>query len=267
MRITVFSLAVLGVAFAVGPVPTYADITSEYYFTNIGGDLHQNVVVAQGTSVIRAWPFSQLNHEWAIAVNDTVRTMGYGSGILGAEYRLGGTPTGATYSHNLPEREFFDGTTDGQFNYAWDYRGGAAYRFDLDWANPQMLFNLPTERYDRLGITYDPWNDSLWISGWKDLDVVENRSMDGELLSSFTVGHTYSGALALDYADGTLWLYDWNISGRFEQWSRDGNLLDTLTLSGVWMPHGGEFRIPAPGAALLAVLGLSLVGWVKRRKA
>ena len=155
----VLTLVLCGASIAVsGPV-------SEYYLT--AGDQGRNHVV-QGSNVNRTWEQVTSSIEYAIAVPGTIRTLGVGSGALGrgAEYMLDGTPTGTTYSHSLGG--VYDGTTDGTYNYTWDFVNGVAYRLGLDWTNPVRLFTLGVANGERLGITYDPTNDSLWLSGWSD---------------------------------------------------------------------------------------------------
>jgi hypothetical protein len=190
-----------------------------------------------------------------IAVTGTVRTLGAALGEIGAEYTLTGTLTGPTYSNPIPRANIFfgDGATDGVLhNYSWDFGFGEAYQFDLDWSHPVKLFALgfsPTRTY--LGITYDPSNDSLWISSYFGTGIVENRAKDGTLLSSFTVAHGGNVALALDPADNTLWLRHDGIPGHdplvFEQYSKGGTLLGTQAYPSIDGDRilGGEFGAPA----------------------
>jgi hypothetical protein len=128
-------------------------------------------------------------------------------------------------------------------NYAWDINNNAAYQFDLNWANPQILFTL-SDTNSRAGITFDSTNDSLWLSGYGTTSI-EDRSLSGGLLSSFTVAHIQNSALALDPADGTLWMGTSTSLGTFQQYSRSGQLLSTqfyptLTTVGIL---GGEFQV------------------------
>jgi hypothetical protein len=83
----------------------------------------------------------------------------------------------------------------------------------------------------------------LWLSGY-GTSTIEDRSLDDQLLSSFTVGHIQNGALALDPADGTLWMGTSSSLGTFQQYSRSGQLLSSqfypsLAASGIL---GGEFQ-------------------------
>ena len=144
-------------------------------------------------------------------------------------------------------RRFYDATTNGSHIFAWDYEFSAAFRFDLDWTNPVELFDLPGQA-DFMGITYDPSNDSLWISGW-DLQTIRNYSQDGTLLSSFTPNHNLTSALALDPTDETLWFSAFG-TGKFHNYSRTGTLLGDADAPGDLF--GGEIvvSVPEPHSAL-----------------
>ena len=224
-----------------------------------GGKSAFNVV--QGSSIVGSWS-AQHGNELAIAVNSTVRTMGVlnlpAPGDLGAEYSLSGVPTGIDFPMPIaspPTVQFLDGTTDGVHNYAWDFNNNAAYQFDLNWSNPIVLFTLTG--VSRAGITYDPSNNSLWLSQFGGT-LVEDHSMTGDLLSSFSVGHIQNAALALDPADGTLWLGSQAQFGVFEQYSRSGAFLSSETYSALTTVDvlGAEFQtVPEPSACGILLLG------------
>lgn len=208
------------------------------------------ITVVQGTTVNRSWN-AQHGNEIPIAVGSTVRTLGLlnvpAPGDVGAEYSISGLATGTAYPMPIsspPTVQFLDGATDGvSHNFAWDINNNTAYQFDLNWANPQILFTL-TDTNSRAGITFDPTNDSLWLSGYGS-STIEDRSLAGGLLSSFTVGHIQNTALAFDPADGTLWMGTSTLLGTFQQYSRSGQLLGSqfyasLTATGTL---GGEFQL------------------------
>ena len=124
-----------------------------------------------------------------------------------------------------------------RLNFAID-TGGYVWEFDLDWANPTQLF-----RVNSLGaITYDPENDSLWISQFSSATIAE-YSRTGTLLRSWAAPHDQCMALALDHADGTLWIHNRRAQGTIEQYDKDGSLLNTIVVPGLNTQNalGGEF--------------------------
>ncbi|MEQ1759430.1 MAG: DNRLRE domain-containing protein [Vicinamibacterales bacterium] len=183
-----------------------------------------------------------------IAVTDSIRTMGSYPGLLpqpGREYALNGTPTGTTFAPALGGGCFFDGASDGKHHFAYDFCGGQVFQFDLAWQNPVELFRLPRET--RVGISYDPANNSLWFSR---LDTggqfLENRTLAGVLISEFERSPFASCGLAHDPADGTLWMND--CAGTFYQYSKTGALLGqryylALDFRGSYATRGGEFSV------------------------
>lgn len=251
----------MGAAYAQGP-------TSNYFLT--AGD-DGNGWIAQGTN---ATSFGLQNNEFAVAVNSTVRTLANGntpsSTVLGSEYTLGGVFTGTTYAYPA-NASFYDGTTDGTFNYSVDYSSGDVYRMNSDWSNPTVLFNVGGDGY--LGITYDASNASLWVSNFNGFDV-RQYTLGGSLLSTFNLPFTASSSLALDPADGTLWMGSQGTQGTFYQYSQAGVQLSTVTYNDLVSQNtlGGEFAVtaasaPEPGSLALLGLVVPVVGLVRRRKA
>lgn len=227
------TLLVLPMAFAAGPA-------SELYLT--AGD-QRTILVVQGGSVLRSWG-EVYSNESPLAVLGTVRTTGGGSGFSGHEYTLDGTYTGVTYVlPYLLGTQIYDGASDGEYIYAWDFNQNRVLRFDLNWNNPTPLFSIDGSGGDFLGITYDEVNNSLWISGWNKSEI-RDYSMTGQLLSSFAVPHDHNAALALDPATQTLWLADWNALGNFEQYSKTGVQISSqfYPALGGWTVLGGEFQ-------------------------
>jgi len=239
------------------------------------GDNSTNVAIT-GTTVTT---FAQATNtdtggagdEYAIAVPSTIRTLGNGnqggSGtqeFSGSEYQLDGTPTGVTYAYPLSTGgDFYDGGTDGVNNFSVDYSTGNVYDFGLDWSNPGYLF---TTQSGDLGITYDPVNQSLWISGYAGTDV-SDYSLTGTLLSSFTAAAPVFG-LAMDYTDDTLWA---DGQGTLYQYSRTGAELSTFDDGLTLNTLGAEFQFPSatpePGTAFLGIAGLlaMAMGLAQRR--
>lgn len=263
-----------------------AALTSELFLTVDPTTANARVVGVQGTNVLFNVPQSPTAQgQSPIAVNSTVRTLGFGGGnsYVGAEYSLAGVPAGSTYAFPaaLGSEEVDDGTTNGSFNYAWGVTSGIAYRLNLDWTNPVPLFTLGNASGSRLGITYDVSNNSLWIAGFTGTvgTLISDYSLSGTLLSSFNIGHGFSGALALNPADGTLWLSNLISGGTLtlEQYARSAPgsfgatqpLLSSQTQAGISDgAFGGEFRYtgavaPEPSTALLGAMGV--VGLACRR--
>ena len=191
-------------------------------------------MVVQGTQVLRTWALPHA-YEYAVAVQDTVKTMGDNPSYNGSEYSLTGTRLQTITTTGSPDGLYYDGTTDGTYNYALDYKYGRVYRFNLDWQNPQLMFSLG-ESYSYLGITYDPTNHSLWISGFYNSvsRVIANYTMQGTLLSTFNSQTGYNGCLALDYADNTLWVFDRDGTKTFYQYSKTGQLLSSQYAKRMW---------------------------------
>lgn len=251
---------------------------SEYYITS--GD-QRTIHVIQGNSVNRSWGMvgTTRGGEYPIAVlNGFVRTAdSTGNRGVGAEYTTAGVPTGNTYPWAFPGgSSFWDGTTDGQFNYAWDFSNGGLYQADTEWQNASQLFGgAGSGQY--LGVTYDASDDTFWISGWSN-DRIEHRDRSGALLGSFNTGVFSMAMLALDPADGTLWFGTQRQRGQFYQYSRTGSLLSTEFIPALtgFNPLGGEFEferqeqvVPEPASiavwSLLLLTGITVV-YIRRRK-
>ena len=230
---------------------------SEYYVVDWH---HEGLKVIQGNSVIRSWTNAGTD-ELAIVVDGVVRTFPYyNSDRYGAEYDLYGNSSGTIYPNDgSSEIGLHDGTTDGTYYYAFGWYTQKVYRFDNDWSNPQEMFSSTSG--EMLGITYDPSDNTLWLSGYKNSKIA-HYEMDGTLLGTFLIADSRTGALALDHADQTLWYYAHD-SREFHQYSRTGTLLGRMSTSGIgngfW---GGEFdygltsNIPEPYTCLFLLLGI-----------
>jgi hypothetical protein len=281
--VAVAAMLFAGQGHAAGP-------TSELFLTVDPTTTSASLVGIQGTNVLVNVPQSPTAQgQSPMAVNSTVRTLGFGAGnsYVGAEYSLAGVPTGSTYAFPaaLGVEEVDDGTTDGRFNYTWGVTSGIAYQLNLDWTNPVPLFTLGKTSGGRLGITYDASNNSLWIVGFDGAigTLISDYSLTGTLLSSFNIGHSFSGALALDPADGTLWLSNLISGGTLtvEQYARSASgsfnatqtMLSSQTYTGISEGgFGGEFRytgtvVPEPATwTMLVGGGLLVVFWSARRR-
>lgn len=259
--VALVALTLTGVALAsAGP-------TSPLYLTFLNNLDVYDIYAVQGSSVIQTFPeVYNAPLETPIAVYGDVRTTAYYAGDAGGQYTLSGTPTGTSYvlPSVISSGGAYDSTSDGAHNYLVDFGTGWVYQTARDYTNPVALFNTGTG-YD-LGITYDRANNSLWISGWNNT-MVQDYSLHGTLLSSFSTGHFDNAALALDPADHTLWLvsdYGPINYGYLEQYSTAGALLSVGPYVGYTL--GGEFNTPEPGTLIMFGSGILGLASMLRRK-
>jgi hypothetical protein len=185
----------------------------------------------------------QYGSEYPIAVfNNKIRTLGTFTGSFGAEYNTNLTFDGTSFTNQFGGGvNVYDGTTDAvSKNYTVDYNSGDVYATDLNWSNPQFLF---TTAPGFLGITYDPTDNSLWLSNF-NCNVLEHRTLFGTLMSSFTTPFTAITCLALDPADNTLWMGSQSTQGTFYQYSKAGVQLSTVFYGSLTTQNtlGGEFQ-------------------------
>lgn len=246
------SLLVISVVlgFSITAKPTIAQ-TSEYYLHT--GDQNTFIVIQNG-AIVRSWtpPGDTDKYQYPMVVRDTIRTMGADAGAIGGEYDLYGNDLGARYTHPAGPSRSWDGATDGTNFYTIDTGGGVYVCFD-DWSSPTLLFDT-----NGLGaLAYDPANDTLWVSQWSSDTIVE-YTLTGNVLRSFSTGHTQNMALALDPADDTLWLHDRNAQGTYEQWTKDGILLNRIAVPGMSAYNclSGEFQFPTADCLTLDIQNL-----------
>jgi hypothetical protein len=212
---------------------------------------------------------------------NVVRTTGDQGTRTGGEYTgvdsLTVIKDGTTYTNNgfglgPFNHFFFDGTTNGVNNFAVEYgNNGAVVATDTSWGGLSTVL-FTTGIGNDYGITYDKWNDSLWIQNYGTGNVTD-YSMAGTILSSF--GGVHDGgaktALAMDI-DRTLWFANLARPGTLDHYDVNGNFLGTASYTGLGVAHGGEIAqdfntsaVPEPGSIFSAALGgLITLGWLGR---
>lgn len=233
-----FSCAVLAVALAAGTGGVCPAQTSEYYLHS--GDQDTFTVIQNG-AIVRQWGLAPntSRYQYPMVVRDTIRTTGANVGDTGAEYSLTGTDLGARYTHPAGTSRCWDGATNGTHFFTID-TAGAVWQFNDDWTDPIFLFSA-----GGIGaLAYDPDNNSLWVGTFSGATNLTQYSLSGNVISSFSTGHTQNMAVALDPADGTLWIHDRTAQGTFEQWTRTGQRLQRIAVPGMSGQNAlsGEFR-------------------------
>lgn len=256
---TLLGIAVIGRGQALGPVSTY--------FVTAGDQ--RNVHAVQGSTVVSTFTTASGGREYPVFVlNSSIVTSGSSGSESGRVYTLAGVAGSTVLPFSLSGgASAWDAATDGVSAYLMDYSFGVVYRTALDYSAPVALFGgLGNSAF--LGITFDPSNNSLWISGWNSSEV-RNYSLTGTLLSSFTGPTSSLTCLALDPATGTLWMGSQNQQGKFWEYSRTGAQLQSVTFASLASQNtlGGEFAftaVPEPATWLQLLGGLVLVAAVAR---
>ena len=119
---------------------------SALYLTEIDLDSESLIVRVQGSEFDSA--IANNTSESPLAVNGHVRTApslahGQGDESVGGKYTLGLAFTGRTFVHNTPEGgRLLDATTDGTHIYAIGFNTGAVFRYNLDWSEPEFMFDI-----------------------------------------------------------------------------------------------------------------------------
>jgi len=258
--VSLMALTSTGAVLAAGPNGTLYAINYFEFGSTSGLDRIQGGSVLSGST---GNPY-----DLGIAVAGDVRTIGFYNGYYGSRMDLNGNPlVGGPYTPAANTNTYYDGTSDGKYNYAVDFNLGQVFQYDRDWLNPVALFYVTTP-YD-VGITMNAADGSFWTSQYST-GVVEHFSHSGVFLDSFSTGmgaYVLSG-LAYDPSDGTLWAGRFDNGHNLFQYDLSGNLLQvsSYTLDG-YNFYGMEFNqgaVPEPASmATLAIGALALV----RRKA
>jgi len=245
--------------------PIAAAQSGTLYLTDGGA---QNGYIVNDMS---ATSFSLMSEgESPIVVTNEIRTSGSHTNVPGSIYELDGTHKGGPLFVSDPLESVYDAGTDGRSIYLIEFESGDVYRAGMDYADAEFMFNASDASTEMLGITYNTMTDSIWVSEWNGVELIEFDTQGNEL-SRFSTGHLGNAALAYDSTDNTLWLHDRSVNGFeggiYEQWTTDGQLLFRGTISGLEGANvlGAEFgAVPAPGTlALLA--GAGAIGARRRR--
>jgi len=232
-----------------------------FYYLASGSDLWR----LQGT--VDQSAVTNTGNEYNIAVGGDIRTTSQRNSTPGAQYSINGVYTGTDYPGDW--KGFFDGTTDGTSNYTIDWDSGDVYKFDRNWANGNVMFTLGGGGSGEfLGITYDPGNNSLWVSGWNSA-IVMNLDMNGNILSRFAPTFNNITCLGMDYSDGSLWMGSQLTEGTFYNYKTNGSFLGSESYADMVGVNtlGGEFNaVPEPCTMALLGLGAAVTAFRARRR-
>jgi WD40 repeat protein len=235
------------------------------------------IQVFTGGGIVDSWITGE--QEYSIAVNTTVKTWSQGNpflSLLGREYELDGTPTGATYLNGVGCC-FRDGTTDGQFNYAVRQAvpNNVVYRFNLDWTDPQPMPFSSFFTSGVTGIAYDSSDDTFWLASSSEANFVSvlHLTRTGDFISFFGGGEGSNVSLAYDATDNSLWIYSARpaLSELVHFAASDDMTTTNFPFSrepGIGFVSATEFQlaaVPEPSTCVLFLVGVALVGYSARR--
>jgi Protein kinase domain len=202
----------------------------------------------------------------AVSADLGVRTsVGIPPWIPGAAFALDGTPLPPPTTAGHGVCCFYDGTTDGRFNYAARADStllapigsralapAALYRFDRDWSNPRMVFPLLPEGFYS-AIAYDGRSRTFWLARFDSgSSRIERWRSDGTMLSDSVTSFTgFVTGLAVDPLDATVWVVRPGTSPERLQ-------LENLDARGRPL---GSFEVPRGDAGPLTASGGAEFAW------
>ncbi len=244
---------IVGVAQAAGP-------TSTLYLT--AGDQHHNFEVLASTTnaIVSSQVETAEGGEYAIAVSGgSIRTGGNGDYNTvphqGSTYSLNFAYVGPRLANVF--NNVVDGTTDGAYNYGIDWQTHQVFRYNLDWSSPTYMFTAAAVIDISTGVSYDPFNMSLWVTDSNGS--LDDYSLTGLLLSSFSTPGSLNRTLAFDPADGTLWSMTGQETGVFNQYNTSGSLLQTINIGSSDNIIGAEFAMSVPESSMVSLTGFGLL--------
>jgi len=271
----------LGLTFllaAAGFAASFTGPTSVYYLSD-----SNTMYKVQGLNLLSQWAVSGTpGFDLPMAVSTEIHSTGRSQGTAGARYDLNGTYLGTTYTnpgYAGGGMDVWDGTTDTAHNYTVSTlcnlcgSDSSLIQTDLDWSNSVVLFNIGAG-YDSLGVTYDPTNNSLWVSKWNGGTTITDYTLSGTVITQFDAGFAQIGALAYDAADDTLWATNFGSNALF-QFNKSGTLLQSGTIAGLnsttlWsgemVQSAAQTGVPEPETLPLFGLGMGALALVRRRR-
>jgi hypothetical protein len=181
-------------------------------------------------------------------------------------------------TNNTTSDLFFDGTSDGKYNFIFGFNSsaqGTIFRCNLDWSNPTAIALMP-DAVSYAGITYDSRNGSFFVSAFHlGVTSIYNVSLPSSVglatVNAFrtSFSNTLPLALAMD-VDHTLWftasggVYPTGTLVHMD--SSTFAIIETiLPTDRVLAPWGGEIAppitVPEPttAAALLTAMSATLL--------
>lgn len=201
----------------------------------IFSDVPDQTWIIQNGAISATW--AHQTNDLAPAVRDTIRAIRWDHAGNGNEYRFDGSLTGTTYPDPGGAGQILDGAASADNNYYAEWAGGGAvYQCGPDWANPTRLFSTGA---NYTGITYDSSDDTLWLAVDQS-GTIENRTLGGNLIRSFSAGGGRWGCLAYEASSDTLWMVN-NGTSEIRQYDKNGNQLGSFNVGSFGNVWGGEF--------------------------